>query len=199
MTPLAFMRGRWSPIHGHRTVAIAQHARASRSIADGYDRDVRPPESSDDWFALSTDELSIGKVHDWAVRPDCGAVVVFSGTVRDHAEGRSDVVALTYEAYDEHAVPVFAEIAAQVRSQWPDVGRIAILHRVGRLELGEVSVAVGVSSPHRPVAFEAARYAIDTLKVAAPIWKREEWADGADWGTGATPVERPGQVPGAPS
>lgn len=195
MTPLAFMRGRWSPIHGHRTVVIAQHTRASRPTADGYDRSVRPPESSDDWFALCTEVLSIGEVHDWAVRPDCGAVVVFSGTVRDHAEGRTDVVALTYEAYDEQVVPVFAEIASQVRKKWPDVGRIAILHRVGRLELGEVSVAVGVSSPHRPVAFEAARHAIDTLKVSAPIWKREEWADGADWGTGATPVERPGRVP----
>jgi molybdopterin synthase catalytic subunit len=118
-------------------------------------------------------------------------VVVFSGTVRDNAEGRSDVVALTYEAYEEQVAPVFAEIASSVRSQWPDIGRIAILHRTGRLDLGEVSVAVGVSSPHRPVAFEAARHAIDTLKVAAPIWKLEEWADGADWGTGATPVERP--------
>ena len=190
MAPLALMGRRW-PVHGHRTVVSVQCGRASRRGADGYDRHVHPPESADDWFALTVDEIRVGEVHDWAVTPACGAVVVFSGTVRDNAEGRSDVVALTYEAYEEQVAPVFAEIASSVRSQWPDIGRIAILHRTGRLDLGEVSVAVGVSSPHRPVAFEAARHAIDTLKVAAPIWKLEEWADGADWGTGATPVERP--------
>lgn len=181
------------PFHGHRTVAIVQHHVASRSRADGYDRGVRAPESTHDWFALTPDVLDVGGVHDWAVRPDCGAVVVFSGTVRDHAEGRDDVVALTYEAYDEQVESVFADITAELRRRWPDVGRVALHHRIGRLELGDVSVVVGVSSPHRPVAFEAARFAIDTLKVSAPIWKREEWADGADWGTGASPIERPGR------
>jgi molybdopterin synthase catalytic subunit len=160
---------------------------------------VRGPEGSDDWFSLTDQVLSVGEVHDWAVRPHCGAVVVFSGTVRDHAEGRADVVALTYEAYTEQVEPIFAEIASHVRREWPDVARVAIHHRVGRLELGEVSVVVGVSSPHRPVAFEAARHAIDTLKVSAPIWKREEWAEGSDWGTGATPVRRPDEVSGADS
>ncbi len=196
MPPLTLVR-RWRlPFHGHRTVAIVQHHQASRSRADGYDHSVRAPESTHDWFALTPDVLDVGDVHDWAVRPDCGAVVVFSGTVRDHAEGRDDVVALTYEAYDEQVESVFADIAAELRQRWPDVGRVALHHRIGRLELGDVSVVVGVSSPHRPVAFEAARFAIDTLKVSAPIWKREEWAGGADWGTGASPIERPGAQPG---
>ena len=79
-------------------------------------------------------------------------------------------------------------------SRWTDVGRVAIWHRIGRLELTEVSVIVAVSSPHRPVAFEAARFAIDALKVSAPIWKHEEWSEGADWGTGASLIEDPRNV-----
>jgi molybdopterin synthase catalytic subunit len=113
---------------------------------------------------------------------------MFGGTTRDHAEGRDGVAHLTYEAYDEHVVPKFREIAAEMRRRWPDIGRVVLLHRVGRVEIGESSVLVVVSSPHRPDAFEAGRYAIDAIKEAAPIWKHEVWADGADWGTGAKPV-----------
>ncbi len=152
------------------------------------------PEHGDDWLALTESELPIADAYDWAVRADCGAVVLFSGTVRDHAEGRDGVEHLTYEAYDEQVVPVFARIADEVRRRWPATGRIVLLHRVGRLELGESSVIVVVSSPHRPEAFEAGRYAIDALKESAPIWKHEVWADGADWGTGAKDVADPRAV-----
>ena len=147
-----------------------------------------------DWCALTEDELLVGRVYDWAVLPTCGAVVVFSGTVRDHAEGRDDVQYLTYEAYEEQVVAVFEKIVAEVRTRWPTAGRVALLHRVGRLELGESSVVVAVSTPHRPEAFEAARYAIDALKESAPIWKHEVWADGSDWGTGAHDVVDPSTV-----
>ena len=82
-------------------------------------------------------------------------------------------------------VPKLAEIAAETRARWPEVGRIAMIHRVGRLELGESSVVCAVSAPHRPPAFEAARFTIDALKVAVPVWKREVWPDGSDWGTNA--------------
>jgi molybdopterin synthase catalytic subunit len=123
--------------------------------------------------------------------------VVFSGTVRDHAADlggvmRDDVQYLEYEAYDEHVVPVFSRIEAELRERWPHTGRVAILHRTGRLDLGAVSVVVGVSSPHRPEAFEAARFAIDTLKQSAPIWKRETWTGGSDWGTGAHDISTVG-------
>lgn len=154
---------------------------------------VEGPDSVD-WCALTDGDLPVGAIYDWAVTPSCGAVVVFSGTVRDHAEGRDDVQYLTYEAYEEQVVPVFEKIAAEVRTRWPDAGRVALLHRVGRLELGESSVVVAVSTPHRPQAFEAARYAIDALKEAAPIWKHEVWADGSDWGTGAHDVVDPSSV-----
>lgn len=139
-------------------------------------------------MALTESAFEVGVIYDWTVLDRCGAVVLFSGTVRDHAEGRDGVQHLTYEAYAEHVVPRFEAIVSEVRTRWPDTGRIAVLHRVGRLELGESSVITAVSAPHRPQAFEAARFAIDALKESAPIWKHEVWADGSDWGTGASEV-----------
>jgi molybdopterin synthase catalytic subunit len=115
-------------------------------------------------------------------------VVLFSGTVRDHADGRSDVTSLEYEAYDDAVVPVFKNLAQEARHQYSGIGRIAILHRTGLLQLEESSVVVAVSSPHRGLAFEAARFLIDSLKTSAPIWKKENWAGGSDWGTGAHDV-----------
>lgn len=155
---------------------------------------VRAPDDRDDWFALTPDELPVAAAYEWAVRPDCGAVVLFSGTVRDHAEGRDGVEHLTYEAYEDQVVARFAAIAAELRRRWPDTGRVALLHRTGRLVVGESSVITVVSAPHRAEAFEAGRFAIDALKESAPIWKHEVWADGADWGTGAHDVRDAGEV-----
>ena len=163
-----------------------QRARTSRVSAHRYDADVRRPDTGDDWLGLTHAELPVGDVYQWCVRPDCGAVVLFSGTVRDHAEGRTDVVQLEYEAYDEMVVPKLAEIAAEARARWSDVGRIALIHRVGVLGLGESSVVAAVSAPHRPEAFAAARFAIDALKVSVPVWKREIWEGGSGWGTDAS-------------
>jgi len=153
------------------------------------ERTLEAPPLDDDWCALSTRSLPVGAALDWAVLPRCGAVVTFTGTVRDHAEGRTGVHHLEYEAYEEQVVKVLHEIAADVRRRWPQVGRIALLHRVGTVELGEASVVVVVSSPHRSEAFDAARHAIDTLKRTVPIWKREHWDDDAAWGLGARAVE----------
>lgn len=132
---------------------------------------------------LTSDVLDVGAVYDWAAIESCGAVVVFSGIVRDHADGRNDVVSLTYEAYEDQVVPKLEIIADEMRKRWSELGRIALIHRVGKLELSESSVLVVVSSPHRPEAFAAARYAIDALKISVPIWKQENWKDGTDWGT----------------
>lgn len=137
------------------------------------------------WVLLTDAELRPGAVYEWAVHQSCGAVVMFSGTVRDHAEGRSDVQALTYEAYDAQVLPKIAAIIDEARSRWSDIVKVAVHHRTGRLMLGESSVLVVVSSPHRPEAFEAARFLIDALKASIPIWKMEHWADGDDWGTNA--------------
>lgn len=158
---------------------------------------MRSTGEGQNWFELTTEELRVQEAHDWAVRPDCGAVVVFSGTVRDHAEGRTDVVALTYEAFSERVESSFADIAAETRRRWPDTGRIVIWHRTGTLELGESSVVVAVSSAHRDEAFTAARYTIDAVKAAAPIWKKEHWVGGSDWGTGGSDIVAAAAVPDA--
>ena len=122
-------------------------------------------------------------------RPSCGAVACFVGIVRDHAEGRSGVKSIEYEAYTLQVLPRFEAIAATARDRWADVGRIVVWHRVGHVLLGEASVVVAVSTPHRAEAFEACRYIIDTLKATTPIWKRETWEGGTDWSSAARPVE----------
>ncbi len=147
-----------------------------------------PPSPPDDdtWLALTEAPLPVGAVHDWAAVPSAGAVVVFSGTVRDHAPGRPGVTELAYEAYEEQVVPRLAALAAELRARWPAARRVALLHRVGSLVPGQSTVVVAVSTPHRPEAFEAARFGIDALKASVPIWKKEVWADGEDWGLAAT-------------
>lgn len=109
-----------------------------------------------------------------------GAVVLFLGTVREFTVGRQ-TLALDYEAYPGMAEAKLAELEAQAREKWP-IDRVGIVHRLGHLELGEISVAVAVSCPHREQAFQAGQYLIDELKVTVPIWKRENWGDGTkEW------------------
>jgi molybdopterin synthase catalytic subunit len=162
---------------------------------------LSPPTDASDWVALTDSPLPVDALHAWAATPRAGAVVVFVGVVRDHAEGRDGVRAMTYEAYGEPAHRVMTEIAADARRRWTDLERVALLHRVGELALSEPSVVVAVSSPHREHAFEAARYCIDTLKETAPIWKQEHWQGGSDWALGQheiRPVATPIAAAGAP-
>lgn len=142
---------------------------------------MQPPTDSDTWLGISDAPLPVDRASAWVVRPHCGAVVVFSGTARDHSDGRPEVSVLEYEAYEDQVVPRLAALTDAMRTQWPDVGRIAVLHRTGVVPIGESSVVVAVSSGHRPAAFEAARYGIDTLKATVPIWKSESWRDGTSW------------------
>jgi molybdopterin synthase catalytic subunit len=152
------------------------------------------PVEGDDWLGLADEPLPVEAALAWAERPWCGAVVLFSGVVRDHADGRDGVSELEYEAYDEEVVPRLEAIAAEARARWPEVGRIAMLHRVGRLGVGDSAVVVVVSSPHRNDAFAAAKFAIDTVKASTPIWKKETWVGGSDWGTDAQAVADVGTV-----
>ncbi len=129
---------------------------------------------------LTTDAIDHAALTEQVRRPDCGGVVLFLGTVRDLTDGRT-TVALDYEAYLAMAEKKLAEIEQEARRRWP-IGEIALVHRLGRLGVSEVSVAVAVSCPHRAEAFEACRYAIDRLKELVPIWKKENWADGStEW------------------
>jgi molybdopterin synthase catalytic subunit len=107
-----------------------------------------------------------------------GAVCTFLGTVRE-LTGPRRTVALTYEAYPEMALKKLAELEKEARRRWPII-ELALVHRIGHLDLGEVSVVVAVSCPHRQQAFEACRWLIDTLKEVVPIWKKETWADGGE-------------------
>lgn len=143
------------------------------------------PEVGDDWVALSADALPVAEASAWVVLPSCGATVTFTGTARDHAPGRPEVHHLEYEAYEEPAVRRMWEVLDAARSRWPSLGRVALLHRTGVVELGDAAVVVAVSAPHRAEAFDAARFAIDELKRAVPIWKREAWAGGSSWGADA--------------
>jgi molybdopterin synthase catalytic subunit len=117
-----------------------------------------------------------------------GAVCLFVGVVRNENRGRP-VLRLEYEAYEEMARPLMEEIAAETGRRFP-VTEVRLVHRLGTLEIGEASVVVAVSSPHRAEAFAACRFAIDTLKAQVPIWKKELYADGSEWLDG-TPVTRP--------
>jgi molybdopterin synthase catalytic subunit len=112
--------------------------------------------------------------------PGAGALALFSGVVRDQTGGRR-VKFLEYEAHGPMALAKMREIGAAIRSRWPTITRIALVHRIGRLEIGESSVMIAVSSPHRAQAFEACRFAIDTLKETVPIWKKEHFEDGEVW------------------
>ena len=113
-------------------------------------------------------------------RNHCGAVVTFLGTVRD-LTGDQVTVALDYEAYPEMAEKKLAEIEAEACRRWP-IGAVEVVHRLGHMEVGDISVAVAVSCPHRAQAFEACRFIIDRLKEIVPIWKKENWADGrTEW------------------
>jgi molybdopterin synthase catalytic subunit len=140
------------------------------------------PPSDDTWVGLSRTELPVAEAFAWAVRPDCGGIVAFSGTARDHADGREGIHQLEYEAYDEQVEPRLRAVAAEARARWPTVRRIVLLHRAGVLAIGDSAVVVVCSAPHRGEAFDAARFCIDMLKRSVPIWKRETWDGGESWG-----------------
>ncbi len=146
------------------------------------------PADADDWVGLGRSTLPVQDAVAWATVPSCGAVVTFSGTVRDHAEGREGVEELAYEAYEGPALARMKAVVADARARWPSIVRVAALHRLGSLCVREVAVVVVVSAPHRHDAFAAGGYVIDTVKETVPIWKYERWQGGEDWGTGAQPV-----------
>lgn len=138
--------------------------------------------AGDDWTGLSEQPLPVESAYEWLVRPDCGATVVFTGTARDHSDGRESVEALTYEAYEAVAVRRLDEVLEEARSRWPDLGRLLALHRLGDVPVGSAAVVVGASSAHRDTAFVAARFCIDAVKATVPLWKLERHAGGQDWG-----------------
>ena len=129
------------------------------------------------FFALTRQPIDTRALTEMVRRGEDGAVIAFEGVVRNNSKGRATLF-LDYECYEEMAHRKLAELEAEARRRWPLLGT-AIVHRLGHLELGEASVAVAVSAAHRGAAFAAGQWLIDTLKEVVPIWKRENWSDGA--------------------
>src|SRR3990172_594180 len=130
-------------------------------------------------FEITRERIDAQALADTVARPDAGGIAVFLGVVRNNNLGR-EVDYLEYDAYPEMAERQMRVIAEEVQGRWP-IAAIAMRHRIGRLEIGEASVGIAVSSAHRKEAIEACHYAIDRLKQIVPIWKKEVWADGEEW------------------
>lgn len=140
---------------------------------------------------VTADPIDVAALLASVPSPADGAVLLFVGVVRDENDGRS-VASLEYEAYAEMAERKMREIANEARARW-SVGRVALVHRVGRLDVGEASVAIAVASPHRAEAYEASRYLIEQLKRRVPVWKREGYVKGETrWVPGFTPAVEEG-------
>src|ERR1700727_1946397 len=137
---------------------------------------------SDDIFLLTRERIDTEALVAKLKAPEDGAVVVFDGFVRNNFKGQRTLY-LEYESYEAMAYAKMLEIAAEIHAKFP-VHRVAMAHRLGRLEIGETSVVIVITSPPRPAAFDACRYAMDTLKRVVPIWKKEYFAGGAVWAEG---------------
>lgn len=186
---------------GRRTFYAAvnqEYAKGDQVLHDGDEVAIFPPVSGGSdgkapqkqgiamkQFEITAQPLSLDAVAQRVTRPDCGAITTFAGIVRGETTTTGGVRGtdfLNYEAYTEMAEAMLARIGAEIKEQWPKVAEVSILHRVGRLEIGEPSVVIAVATPHRgDGCFEACQYAIERLKAIVPIWKEENWADGQIW------------------
>jgi len=135
-----------------------------------------------EWFGISEGPLDFSEIHEWVIRPDCGAVSLFSGCTRNHSKNSDGVVTrLEYEAYESQALESFKTISADVFKQCPKVGRVAICHRTGVVNVSEISVIAAVSAPHRSEAFFYTEFLIKKLKEISPIWKKETSKQKSNW------------------
>lgn len=176
---------RLAPMRSATMMMVNQtYVPSSTIIHDGDEVALIPPVSGGTstragLFRIQSEPLDPREVERAVLGPASGAVVTFVGTVRDRARGR-EVIALEYEAYAPAAEKMMVQIAGEITERW-GIRDVAIVHRIGRLIVGEASVAMAVASPHREAAFAACQYAIERLKQIVPIWKKEFYGDGAVW------------------
>lgn len=164
-----------------RIAVDGEFVQPDQGLHEGAEVALLPPVSggSGGLVRLTDGPVSVDECLEAVRRPDCGAVVLFLGTVRNQTHGKP-VERLEYSSYERMALPLLQDLAAQIRARF-EVGEVALWHRTGHLQPGEISVVCAVSSGHRPQAFEAARWAIDTLKETIPLWKKEIGEGGAVW------------------
>lgn len=136
-------------------------------------------ENKSDFFELTTEPLDVGEIARRVVPEECGAIVTLDGFVRRFTKGR-ETLFLEYEAYKPMAIKEMEKLGAAVREKF-DIAHVGIVHRLGKLEIGETSVVISVAAPHRRAAFEACEWLIKELKRTVPIWKKEIYADGETW------------------
>ena len=141
-----------------------------------------------DWVSVTATPLAADELSAWVSRPECGAIVTFSGIVRNSSTTGHDITSLEYETSPELAERRIHDIIGVTRSRWPHLGAVAVHHRIGHVDLGGIAVVVAVSSPHRQDAFEAAKFCIDAVKTAVPMWKREVWEGGSIWSEEASDI-----------
>ena len=159
-----------------------QFSVASTPVSDGDEIAFLPPVSggaSANYFALTRDPIDVASVRARVLTPEDGAVVVFEGVVRNNTKGRSTLF-LDYECYEPMAIRTMTSLGEEIAASHP-ITRIAMVHRLGRMEISEISVLIVVSAPHRKPAFDAAFEGINRLKKIVPIWKKEHFADGEIW------------------
>lgn len=207
----AHLSARWTGLAAFRAIVVAarnqEFAQWDTPLTDGDEIAFLPPVSGgarsadvNEFCELVREAISVADCVQWAKTSEDGAVAVFEGIVRNYSRGRRTIY-LEYEVYAPMALAKMREIATEAREKFA-IHRIAVVHRLGRMEIGETSVLVAVSAAHRAAAFDACRFAIDTLKQIVPIWKKEYFADGSAWAEGQVPVgHTPAQPlrPGKPS
>jgi molybdopterin synthase catalytic subunit len=148
------------------------------------------------FFEIAKDPINTQSVIDKVIQREAGAITTFIGTVRELTHGKKTLY-LVYEAYEPMAVKKLAQIGSEIEERWPG-SKVAITHRVGKLDITDIAVVIAVSTPHRADAYEANRYAIERIKEIVPIWKKEHWEDGQEWignqlETVAYPSGKPGE------